>query len=112
MLPLIFIVVVSIRMFKTARQKGRNPYLWTGLGVAVFYGIQIAISFAAGIFIFFAAGEEGFDSTFNGLLFVISIGGLIASGAAVLGILWYVNRIPADVMPQGPPQPSFFGLDE
>ena len=112
MLPLIFIVIVSINVFKQARGNGRNPYLWTTVGVAVFYGIQIGVGMAAGLFVYFIAGEEGFMTAFSGSALLISIGALIASGAGALAVLWFVSRLPDDPVRSAPPNPSFFGLDD
>jgi len=112
MLPLIFIVIVSINVFKQAKRNGRNPYLWTTVGVVVFYGIQLGIGFAAGIILYFTAGEEGFADVFTSSALLISIAGLIASGAGAMAVLWFVSRLPSDPAASAPPQPSFFGLDD
>lgn len=49
MLPIIFIIIAAIFVYRTARDNGYNAVLWTIIAIVGFAGIQIAIGLFAGI---------------------------------------------------------------
>lgn len=113
MIFLIFIIIAAIHTFRTARKNGRNPYIWAGVSVAVFFGAQIIVSMGIGIAVFVVAGEEAMYRLIRENAYLFGIFVDIAASAGVLVVLWFVNRSPRDKGGhEVPPHPSFFGLDD
>ena len=114
MLPIIFIIVSAILIYRTARDNGFNSLLWTLAAVAGYIGIYVGVSFFFGILI--AVGIEFWDwpqTVLNDYSFFIGLAALIPSVGFVWIIWRYVNRIRDDHIPVSKKSPiSIYGGDE
>lgn len=110
------LVVISYFVFKTARDYGRNPALWTILTVGVGIFFQFVLPFLIGIvlaIVWIASGTppERLQVDLETPLILIGLVSLGLSFVAMFVVLKYVSRIPdespIDDIP--PPPPSFEG---
>jgi amino acid transporter len=107
MLPIIFIVIFSIFVFRTARDNGYNAVAWTAATVVGFLGIQFVVGAAAGILLVLAGGWSLKEIASYEL--VISLIGIIPSIIFVVLIWRHVNVIRDDgTAVQEPPAPPTF----
>ena len=111
MIAIIFVIIVSIQMYRAARDNGRNAVLWTIAGILTFFGIQFAVGIGIGVFFGIGAGIWGWSETlYEDYVALISWGALIPSVIALVVMLKYVSRIRDDdsVSVSSPPPPPDF----
>jgi len=95
MLPIIFAIVSSIFVFRTARDNGFNAVGWTIASIAGFILIQFAIALFIGILMGIGiAVLDWSPSIVDDYSLLIGIVALIPSVIYVLLIMKYVNRVP------------------
>lgn len=107
MLGIVVPIIISIYVYRQAKETGRNAPLWAIVNFAVIFGVQIFIGLALGLILMFGAGwsEEAIDnlSLPIGLLaFVVS---LVCSYFFVVRT---VTRIPDNEFNAPPPPPPQF----
>lgn len=110
------LVVISYFVFKTARDYGRNPALWTILTVGVGLFFQFILPFLIGLvlaIVWIASGTppERLQVDLQTPLILIGFVSLGLSFVGMFLILKYVSRIP-DESPNAeipPPPPTFEG---
>ena len=108
MLPIVFIIVIAVYIFRTAKQYDRNPYLWTGAAVVTFFGIQILLGFLIGIVLAVGMLTLGWSETiFEENTFFISVVCAIPAFIAV----WFISKRVSVVRDEPeqiqPPPPDF-----
>ena len=95
MLPIIFAIISSIFVYRTARDNGYNAVGWTIASIGGFIGIQLALGLFIGLIMGLGIALWGWSPTiFDDYSLLISIVALIPSIGYVLLILKYVNRVP------------------
>lgn len=108
MLQIVFIIVIAVYIFRTARQYDRNPYLWTGAAVVAFFGIQIILGFLIGMALVVGMLTLGWSQTiFEENSLFISVVCAIPAFAAVWFISKRVSVVRDDPEPLQPPPPDF-----
>ncbi|CAN5425804.1 hypothetical protein BH10ACI2_BH10ACI2_12540 [soil metagenome] len=110
MIPIIFLIIISVFVYRTARDNGYNAVLWT---VATAVGFLV-MQFAVGVGIGIVGLVLGWPATFvedYGLL--ISFVALVPAFILVWLIWRHVNVIRDDgVEPLPPPPPPTFDAHE
>ena len=114
MLPIIFIIVTAILIYRSARDNGYNSVLWTVAAIVGYVVIQLAIGLFFGIVLAFGIEIWGWPSTsLEDYSFVIGLVALVPAAGFVLIIWKYVNRIRDDHIPTAKKSPiSIYGGDE
>ena len=113
MFPIIFIVITSIFIYRTARDNGYNAVLWTVAAVSGFIVIQVAIGLFAGVLLGIGMALWDWPSTlFEDYAFLIGLVSLIPSVGFILIIWKYVNRIRDDHTPTKKSSTTIYGGDE
>lgn len=110
------LVVFSYFVFKTARDYGRNPALWTILTVGVGLGFQFILPFVVGIIlaiVWLASGTpaERLQTELETHLILVGFVSLGLSFVGMFLILKYVSRLPDEspIDDTPPPPPTFEG---
>lgn len=100
MFPIVFIIVLAILIFKSAREYGRNAVLWTVAAVVGYLVIQFSVGFAIGIISVIGTELWGWSPTLiDDYSFLIGLGALVPAVGYVL-ILWkIVTRVPENYVP-------------
>ncbi len=113
MLPIVFIIVLAILIYKSARDYGRNAILWTVAAVVGYFVVQIAVGTV--IFIIAAVGAKlwGWSPTlYDDYAFLIGLIALVPSIGFVLIIWKIVTRVRDDHVPAVKKSPmSIYGGD-
>ena len=114
MLPIVFIIVTAILIYRSARENGYNAVLWTVAAVLGFIGIQVAIGLFLGVLLGIGMAVWNWPSTMlEDYAFAIGLLSLIPAAGFVLIIWKYVNRIRDDYTPIPKKSPiSIYGGDE
>ena len=114
MFPIIFIVILSIFVFRTARDNGYNAALWTVLTAVGFFVIQFGVGLVVGICLGVGSAFWGWSPTlYNDYSLIISFVALVPSGIFVWLIWRHVNVIRDDgIAPEPPPPPPTFDQSE
>lgn len=114
MLPIVFIIVLAILIFKSARDYGRSPVIWTLAAIVGYFVIQIAVGTV--IFIVAAAGADlwGWPATlYDDYSLLIGLISLVPAIGYVLVIWKIVTRVRDDHVPVVKKSPiSIYGADE
>jgi Kef-type K+ transport system membrane component KefB len=109
MLGIIFIIVAAIFVYRTARNNGHKPLIWTIAAVAGFFLIQFGVAVAAGLYIGIGIGAWGWpEDTYEKFGMVIGLIAIVPSVAFVLLILRSVNRVKEGSPPPSSPSMSIF----
>jgi hypothetical protein len=100
MLPIVFIVVLAILIYKSARDYGRNAILWTVAAVVGYLVIQFAVAFFIGVVLVIGAEVWGWSPTlvddYSLLIGLVSL----APAIGFVLILWkIVTRVPESYVP-------------
>ena len=110
---MIFAIVAAIVAYRTAKQNGRNGWLWAFAAAGVFIGTQWIVSLGAGLFL--GLGIALFDwseSILDDMMFIGPVT-VVAIGASILTtwlLLRYLNKpIAEEQSPNLPPPPPTFG---
>jgi hypothetical protein len=100
MLPIVFIIVLAILIYKSAREYGRNAVVWTVAAVVGYLVIQFAVAFFVGIVFVIGAELWGWPPTLmNDYSLLIGLISLAPAIGYVL-ILWkIVTRVPENYVP-------------
>jgi hypothetical protein len=108
MIAIIFLIIATIFVYRTARDNGYNAILWAVITVITFLGVQLAVGFLIGII--FGLGMAAFgwsETSLTNNAFVFNLIALAASIGSVMLILRHVNKIPDDEPANVPPPPKF-----
>jgi hypothetical protein len=112
---MIFAIVAAILAYRTAKESGRNGFLWAAVGAAVFVGSQSAVSFDAGILLGFGVEFLGWSETIYDETMVWGPITVVALGVSILAtwlLLRYLGKPlredTGDFSPP-PPPPTTFG---
>jgi hypothetical protein len=100
MLPIVFIIVLAILIYKSAREYGRNAVLWTVAAVVGYLVIQFAFGVVIGIVLVIGAQVWGWSPTLIDDYSLLI--GLVALAPAIgyVLILWkIVTRVPENYVP-------------
>lgn len=109
MLAIIFIIVSAVFVYRTARNNGHKPVLWTVAAVAGYFLIQFAVGVAAALYVGIGIEAWGWPAdTFEKFGMIISLISMVPSVAYVLLILRSVNRIKEGSPPPDSPSMSIF----
>lgn len=111
MLGLIIPILLTIHVYRSAKENGRNAVLWAIINLAVIFGVQIFIGLSVGIAIAigteFLGWEEGL---FEKLSLPINLLGVVASLAcSYFFVVRTVVRVPEEQFNTPPPPPPQFG---
>jgi diacylglycerol kinase len=111
MLGLLVPILITVYVYKQAKDTGRNPILWSVINVAVIVGVQILIGVAAGILIglgiaFYGLSETAFEDYSLPISLIAGVASLVCSYFLVVR---RVNQIPDEEFNrQSPPPPPQF----
>lgn len=107
MLPIVFIVVLAILIFKSARDYGRNAILWTVAAVIGYFAIQFAIGIVIGVVSIIGANARGWSPTLvDDYSFLIGLAALVPAVGYVLIIWKIVSRVPVNYVPKAKKSPT------
>jgi len=107
-LQIVFIVVVAIYIFRTARRYDRNPYLWTAGAVVAFFGVQILLAFLIGGVLIIGAIALGWsENILDENAYVFGIVCAIPAYAVVWFISKRVSVVKDELVQLQPPPPNF-----
>lgn len=110
MLPIIFVIIAAIFVYRTARDNGYNAVLWTIVAIVAFVGIQFFTEFVFGFIVGLGNVLWGWPLTLiEDYSLIVSLLALVPSLGAVLLILRHVNTIKDDEPATAPPPPPDFG---
>jgi hypothetical protein len=114
MLPLIFIVVLSIQIYRTARDNGYNAPMWTAVTAVGFFVIQFVVGLAIGVILLLGASFSDWSPTLlDDYQFFVGLAAMIPAFIFVWLIWRHVNVIRDDGMaPEPPPPPPTFNDDQ
>jgi hypothetical protein len=97
MLPIIFVIIAAVFVYRTAKSNGHKPVLWTVIAVVAFLGVQIGIGLAAGLVIVLGTMLWGWSPFMvEGYGFLISIVALVPAIGVVMLVLRHVNKVKDD----------------
>jgi hypothetical protein len=114
LLGLIAIVILTIFVYRTAKDTGRNAVGWAMLVVVVGFGLQIVapIVIATILVIYLAATTAAYETeiqNWNGVLSVVGIFCLVLSFVGMWLVLKTVSKIPDEASDRAaPPPPPMF----
>lgn len=113
MLPLVFIVVLSIQIYRTARDNGYNAPMWTAVTAVGFFIIQFVVGLAVGLVLLLGAYFWDWPTTLiEDYQFFIGLVAMIPAFIFVWLIWRHVNVIRDDETAPGPPPPPTFNDDQ
>ena len=110
---IVFIVVFTIQVYKTASGTHRNGAGWAAatavVGFTIQFGMPIFVGLVYGIYLAATGrGRNGIDQPVFGLFALIELAGIVFSVVGMWLIMRHVSKIPDDdVIPPPPPPPSF-----
>lgn len=104
MLGIIVPIIVTIYVYKQAKETGRNPILWSFINLAVFFGIQILLGFAIGLGMAISGAEESITQ----YTLPINLVCLVVAGVGSYFVVRHVTRIPDEMFQELPPPPPKF----
>lgn len=119
-LAFIAIFIFTYFAYKTARDNGRNPFVWAAVTFATGFGLQIIVPLLIGLvlaIVWIAMGSsspETIQEDVGGIATIIGIISLVLSFVGMFLILRYVAQLPEEAEPvtgNGPPPPPIFGQD-
>jgi hypothetical protein len=108
---IVAIVVLTIQVYKAAKNTERNAPLWTILNACVGIGLQFVVPFFVGLilaFIWVARGTTDpieIQNRIYGPALIIGIVSLVLSIAGMLVIFKIVSRVPDQPVASMPPPP-------
>lgn len=110
MLPIIFVIIAAIFVYRGARDNGYNPILWTVITIVAFLGIQFLTGIVFGLIVALGNVAWGWPLTLiEDYSLIVGLLALVPSIGAVLLILRHVNTIKDDEPVNAPPPPPDFG---
>lgn len=117
MLGIAAIIVCVVLAFKTARDYGRNPFLWAVITFSVGFGIQYVLTFVVGlvlgvVWMLGGSTQEQIQMAIQGPAFFITIGATILSVIAMIVVLKYLSRVREGVDIPASKKAGSLGLDD
>lgn len=117
MIGFIAIIVCIVFAFKTARDYGRNPFLWAFIIFCVGFGFQLVLPLVIGIvlgaiWMIGGTSPNEIQSKIEGPSFIIGIGTTILSIIAMLFILKFLGRVRDDVVMPPTRKEGSLGLND
>ena len=111
MYGLLIPILITIYVYKGAKQTGRNAVLWSLINIAVIIGVQFLIVVAAGVLIGLGIAFFGWSkSSINNYNLPITIAaGVVSLICSYLFVVRRVNRVSDEQINIAPPQPPQFG---
>lgn len=110
MLPIIFVIIASVFVYRTARDNGYNAVVWTIVTIVAFLGIQFLTGILFGVVVALGNAVWGWPLTLiQDYSLIVGLLALVPSIGAVLLILRHVNTIKDDDPVSAPPPPPSFG---
>jgi len=109
MVGIALLIIIAIRIYKTAKRSGRNAILWTLAAIGIYLGIQIGVVLAIGIII--VAGQEflGWEEDyFNKYILLINGISVVSSLLGILLLSNYAGKTPKSETFTEPPSPPKF----
>ena len=108
MLGIIFIIIVAIQVYRTAKSTGRNPILWTAVAVVGFFAVQFAIGISIGIFFAFGMEMWGWpENKLDEYAWIINWAVFIPAAIAMFVLMKVLSRLPDEpTMLTVPPPPT------
>lgn len=108
MIGIIFLIIATIFVYRTAKENGYNAILWSVITLITFLGVQTVVGLAVGIVIGIGMAAWNWSPTlFEDYTFPIGLISLIAGIGSVMLILRHVNTIRDDEPLVVPPPPDF-----
>ena len=110
MIPIIFMIIAAIFVYRTARDNGYNAILWTFIAVVAFLGVQFLIGILFGVIVLIGNRVWGWPmSVIGDYSFILGLLAIVPAIGAVLLILRHVNTIKDDepLISPPPPPPTF-----
>lgn len=104
MLGIIVPILVTIYVYKQAKETGRNPILWAFINLAVFYGVQILLGFSIGLIMALGGMEQSIEQ----YSLLISLICLVIAGIGSYLVVRHVTRVPDSMFQELPPPPPSF----
>lgn len=116
-LGLVVVVVATYFSYKTARDNGRNGFIWGLITFCVGFGMQIVVPLLIGIvlgIVWVATGTptNELQSKIQGPALVIGIVTLVLSLVGMGLVLRYVSSITDDSDSHLPPPPAKFDINQ
>lgn len=110
MFPIIFLIIVSVFIYRTARDNGYNAVAWTVATAVGFFVVQFAVGLAIGLVIGIGGPLWGWSPTLiEDYQLIIGLVALVPAFILVWLIWRHVNVIRDDgVAPEPPPPPPPF----
>ena len=110
MLPIIFLIIISVFVYRTARDNGYNAVLWTVATAVGFFVVQLAVGLGIGIFLGLGITLWGWSPTIIAdYQLIVGFIALVPAFILVWLIWRHVNVIRDDgVTPESPPPPPVF----
>ena len=108
---LIIIIVVTVHVYRTAKQYGRNAIAWTLTTLGIGFGIQLILPFFIGIVIgvVMLAGRSSPEQIQAAMTsapaIIINIACIILSVIVVFLVLRHISKIPEEIDFTPPPSP-------
>ena len=114
MLPLIFIVVLSIQIYRTARDNRYNAPTWTAVTAVGFFVIQFLVGLAVGVILLLGASFLDWSPTLlTDYQLFVSLVAMVPAFVFVWLIWRHVNVIRDDgTAPEPPPPPPTFNSEQ
>lgn len=109
MIGIALLIIIAIRIYKTAKRSGRNAILWTIAAIGIYLGIQIGVVVGCGIISVFGQELLGWsENYFNKYILLINGISVILSLLGILILSNYISRIPKEETFIEPPPPPRF----
>lgn len=110
MIAIIFVIIASVFVYRTARDNGYNAVVWTIVTIVAFLGIQFLTGVLFGVVVTIGNAGWGWPLTLiQDYSLIVALLALVPSIGAVLLILRHVNTIKDNDPVSAPPPPPSFG---
>jgi putative flippase GtrA len=101
MLGLLVPILITIYVYKQAKETGRNPIIWSIINIAVIVGVQVLLGVALILIL-------GLDGVEQNTLLVNLVAIAVSLLCSYLFVVRPVSRVSDAFIGQGPPPPPQF----